>query len=132
MPRSRTSTHRTLHSPLDTTSSPPGPRTRRPSSSDTRPQLLSTRPKPRLSQPTTSPIPSTGDPRVLLPQSRTRDSADHAGLSPPPVPLRVLTSSRPDSSSPTLSNNSSHAPPRTTVATVDSWTTPSSTLSNKD
>merc|ERR1712187_719049 len=74
----------------------------------------------------------TGDPRVLSPQSRTRDNADPAGLSPPLVPLRVLTSSRTDSSSPSLRNNSLSAPSRTTAAMVDSWTTPSSTSSKTD
>ena len=49
---------------------------------------------------------STGLPREPSPQSRTRDNAVHAGLSPPLVPLRELCSSPPVSSNPSLSNNS--------------------------
>merc|ERR1712032_854849 len=71
---------------------------------------------------------STGEPRVPSPQLRTRDNADHAGLSPPPVPLRELCSFPLDNSNLTLSNNSLTAPSRTTVATEVSWTTPSNTL----
>merc|ERR1711990_377469 len=78
--------------------------------------------------PPTSLIPSTGEPRVPSPQLRTRDNADHAGLSPLLVPLRELCSSPLEPSNPTLSNNSLTAPSKTPVATVDSWTTLSNTL----
>merc|ERR1712195_277029 len=46
--------------------------------------------------PETSPLPQTaltGEPRVPLPPQRTKDHADHAGLSPPPVPWKVDTKS---------------------------------------
>merc|ERR1712127_1131775 len=35
---------------------------------------------------------STGEPRVVSPQLRIKDNAVHAGLSPPPVPWKVLIS----------------------------------------
>jgi len=58
---------------------------------------------------------------------RTRDLADHAGLSPPLDQLRELCSSQPDNSNPSPSNNLLTAPSRTLVATVDGWTLPSNT-----
>merc|ERR1711990_552853 len=79
-----------------------------------------------LPRPTTPP--STGEPRTPLPQLRTKLNAVHAGLSPPPVPSKVLMPSRPEPSNPSLSNNSSPAPNKTTDAMVDSWTTLSPTL----
>merc|ERR1711990_1017804 len=72
--------------------------------------------------------PSTGEARTLLPQLRTKLNAVHAGLSPPPVPSKVLMPSRLDPSNPSLSNNSSLAPSKTLDAMVDSWTMLSCTL----
>merc|ERR1719313_752554 len=83
----------------------------------------------RCSTPPTLPPASTGSPRVPSLESRTRVNADHAGLSPPPVPSRDPCSSPPEPSSPTLSSSSSIAPSKTAAAMVVSWTTPSSTLS---
>merc|ERR1712127_900498 len=80
--------------------------------------------------PPTSLTPSTGSPRVPSPQSRTKDNAVHAGLSPPPVPSRVLNSLPLELSNPSPSNNSSTATKLTKVATVVSWTTLSNTSRN--
>merc|ERR1712216_363678 len=60
------------------------------------------------SQPT--PTPSTGSPPVPSPQSRTRDSADHAGPSPPLELSRVPTRLPLELSSPSPSSRSSTAP----------------------
>merc|ERR1711998_645776 len=68
-------------------------------------------------------LPSTGDHTMPSPQLRTKDNVDHAGLSPPLVPLKVLMPSNLDPSNPSLSNNSSPAPNKPTDAMVDSWTT---------
>merc|ERR1712232_16097 len=57
----------------------------------------------------------TGSLRVPLPQSRTRDLADHAGPSHPLDAWKVLGSSRPELSSPSPSRSLS------TVATTDPW-----------
>merc|ERR1712127_932805 len=58
---------------------------------------------------------------------RSKDNAVHAGLSPPPVPLKEPISSRTDPSNPSLSNNSLPAPPKTMDAMEDSWATLSNT-----
>jgi hypothetical protein len=42
----------------------------------------------------TSPIQLTGEPKELLTQLKTKDNADHAGLSQPPLPLKENTSLR--------------------------------------
>merc|ERR1712079_297565 len=69
---------------------------------------------------------STGSPLEVSPESRTRDSADHAGPSPPLVLLRVPTSSRVEPSSPSLSNSSSIATILALMdATVAPWPVPS-------
>merc|ERR1712153_6391 len=60
---------------------------------------------------------STGSPRVVSLPSRTRPLADHAGLSPPPVPWKELTSLPPA--------NSSLAPSLTTLAMEAPWPSPS-------
>merc|ERR1711935_60428 len=88
---------------------------------------------PRSQPPPSSPLrdsppKSTGSPRVPLPQSRTRDNVDHAGLSPPLEPSRVLCKSHQELFSPSLSNNLLTAPSRTQDVTEDSWTSLSSTL----
>merc|ERR1712146_381543 len=66
--------------------------------------------------------------QVLSPPSRTKLNAVPAGLSPPPVPWRVLTSLPPATSFHSLRSNSSNAPPSTPVAMVVSWTTLSNML----
>merc|ERR1712127_599350 len=73
----------------------------------------------------------TGSPREPSPQSRTRDTVDHAGHSPPLVPLRELTSTSTDLWNLSLSNNLWTALnlSETTDAEEVSWTTPSNTLS---
>merc|ERR1711871_25791 len=71
------------------------------------------------------PTPSTGPPREPSPQSRTKDSADRAGPSPPPVPSRVPTRLLAETSSLSLSKTSSPAIRSTTDARAVSWTTPS-------
>merc|ERR1712086_750685 len=55
-------------------------------------------------------------------QLRTRDNADHAGLSLPLVLWKVLTSWPPRTSFHFPSSNWSIAQPRTLDAMVDSWT----------
>merc|ERR1712032_255 len=127
--RSHSTTPTTLTSPLlATTSSPTGLRLSTRDFSDTRASRPTTR-KLRFSIPPTLLTPWTGDPEVLLPQLRTRDSAAHAGLSPPLVPLKDLFSSPPVLSNPSPSNSSLTALSRTTVATVVLWTMLSSTSS---
>merc|ERR1712127_549111 len=124
-PSSRTTTPKTeVCPPLVSTIWPTGPLLSTRSSSVT---STSSRPPktPPSSMSPTSPTPSTGSPRVPSPQSRTKDNAVHAGLSPPPVPSRALCSSRPASSNPSPSNNSSIAIRLTKAATVVLWTTPS-------
>ena len=66
----------------------------------------------------------TGELRATSTPSRTKLHADHAGLSPPSVPSRVLTPSRMEPSSTSQSSNSLIAPrrTRTLVAMVASWT----------
>merc|ERR1712166_1586215 len=112
---------------LDTTSSPTRPSPRKKNLTVT-PLLPESPPPSTLTNPPTPP-PSTGDPRTLLPQSRTKLNAVHAGLSPPPVPLKALMPSRADPLNPSLSNNSSPAPSKTLDVTEDSWTTLSNTSS---
>merc|ERR1712228_431904 len=121
--RESTPTQRTP-SLLATTSCPPGAQWREPDFSDTRngppKRMPSLRTTPQL------PPPSTGSTPVPSPQSRTRDSADHAGPSPPLVLLKVPTSSRVVPSTPSPSSSSLIA---TTLApldaTVDPWPVPS-------
>merc|ERR1711957_493878 len=128
-PPSTRSTSMRPTSPSDTTSCPPGPT---PSTRD----FLDTRvlrPTPTLSLLKRPPRPpSTGEPRVPSTQLRTKLNADHAGLSPPPSPTRVLTSSRLESSSLFPSKNSSPATPTPWVATVDFNPTLSDTSSPTD
>merc|ERR1712222_151610 len=113
-PRTPKSTRSTLTlptlSPLDTTNSPPGPQTR------CRDSMVSRHGLDKLSMLRTtphSPTKLTGSPRVPLPQSRTRDLADHAGPSHPLDAWKVLGSSRPELSSPSPSRSLS------TVTTTD-------------
>merc|ERR1719263_1114580 len=81
------------------------------------------------SQPINSRTPSTGFPKVLSLVLRTKDNADHAGHSHPPVPLKVLNSStEPRNLLPSQNNNSLTAQPETTVAEEDQWVLPSSML----
>jgi len=54
----------------------------------------------------TSPIQLTGEPKELLTQLKTKDNADHAGLSQPPLPLKENTSLRLEHSFLSLNNNS--------------------------
>lgn len=70
----------------------------------------------------------TGETQVLLPVLRTKAHADHAGLSPPLVLLKVSTRSRPDHWSHSQSNNSLIALPPTWAAMVDGHTKPCLTL----
>mmetsp|Transcript_7449 Transcript_7449/g.5368 ORF Transcript_7449/g.5368 Transcript_7449/m.5368 type:complete len:246 (-) Transcript_7449:82-819(-) len=72
---------------------------------------------PQLLPPAVSLTPLTGLPKVLLPPSKTRVSAVHAGLSPLASPSVVPTSSKLASSLSFPSSKSSVAPP-TTSATV--------------
>merc|ERR1712167_365097 len=118
----------TMHTnlPSDTTSTPTGPTRSTRDFLDT-PTLRDLRSQ-RPSIPLTSLTPRTGEPRVPSPQLRTRDNADHAGPSPPLVPLRVPCSTSTAHSTPSLSNNWLTAPRKTTVAMVDSWTMLSCTL----
>merc|ERR1711881_11877 len=114
----------TTPSLLATTTSPPGAQWRRRCFSDLENGPL--RKMPSLRTTLQSPAPSTGSPRELSPQSRTRDSADHAGPSPPLVLLRVPTSSRAEPLTPSLSSSSSIATMLALLdATVDPWPVPS-------
>jgi len=54
----------------------------------------------------TSPIQLTGEPKELLTQLKTKNNADHAGLSQPPLPLKENTSLRLEHSFLSLNNNS--------------------------
>merc|ERR1711957_389317 len=109
MPRtpSSTPTSRTL-SPSDTTSSPPGPMRSTSNSLVPRSQRTWSRCQPS-STPSPSQPPSTGEPREPSTQSRTKDNVDHAGLSPPPVPLKDTTKSKTVNSSPSPNKSSSIA-----------------------
>merc|ERR1719336_3254657 len=110
--RRSTTTHSTP-TPLTTTNSPPGTRERWTASEDGNPSHLAETPPLR----TTLQLPtlSTGSPPELSPQSRTRDSADPAGPSPPLVLWRELTSSQTEPFSPSLSSSS------LTVTRTDPW-----------
>merc|ERR1719336_1720861 len=110
--RRSTTTHSTP-TPLATTSSPPGTRERWTASEDGNPSHLAETPSLR----TTLQLPtlSTGSPPELSPQSRTRDSADPAGPSPPLVLWRELTSLQTEAFSPSLSSSS------LTATTTDPW-----------
>ena len=81
---------------------------------------ISSLPMPRM---------STGEDLVPSPLLRTKDHADHAGLSQPPDHLRQLTTSARKHSRASLSSSSSTAQPAmaTKAAMVDSWIRPSST-----
>ena len=70
----------------------------------------------------------TGDRRVLSTPSRTRDSADLAGPSQPPLPLSPATPLPPETSSSSLSSSLSTAILNLRVATVDGKHGLSSTL----
>merc|ERR1711935_1104855 len=103
--RESTTTHHRLIPPPSTTSQPG----------------LQLRRKLSLMSPTLLTL-STGSLQVLSPQLRTRDNADHAGLSLPLVLWKVLTSWPPRTSFHFPSSNWSIAQPRTLDAMVDSWT----------
>merc|ERR1712125_41210 len=90
-PSRRSTPTQSTPSPLDTTNSPPGL-----STSANRCSVTVTTPQTKkLRLRTTPPTPTqlTGLPPELLPQLRTRDNADPAGHSPPPVPSREDISS---------------------------------------
>merc|ERR1712242_36582 len=111
-------------SPLDTTTCPTGPQWRESNSSDTEngppKRMPSLRTTPQMQPPSTGLMP------VLSPLSRTRDSADHAGPSPPLVLLKVLTKSRTVPSDPSPSSSSLIATTSAPLdATVDPWLVPS-------
>merc|ERR1711934_232017 len=126
MLRSRPTTASTCPISSPPTSCPPGPRKRERDSTATRPPTES-RPQSCSTSPTWA-MERTGLTTVPSPRSRTKDSADHAGHSPPPAPWRVPISSPQETSSPPPSNSSLTATASTTTAaTVVSWTTPSST-----
>merc|ERR1739844_822239 len=111
--------------PSATTSSPPGTRERWTASEDGNPSHLTEMPSLR----TTSLLPtlSTGSLPELSPQSRTRDSADPAGPSPPLVLWRELTRSPLVPLPPSLSSSSSTATTTDPLdATVAQWKVPSS------
>merc|ERR1712183_729 len=126
MPRLRRSTPTpTTLSPLDITSSPPTPSTKRSNFlvTESTPQKRMS----RLSLKHQMLTQSIGLPRALSPQSRTREVADHAGPSPPLVPWRDVNSSRPELLPPFPNRNSLTA----TIsalrdATVVPWLEPSS------
>merc|ERR1739846_308535 len=101
MPLSMSTTPPRAHSSLDTTSSPISPTTRDPNSLVTSHQRPSKN-QSGLRKPTLPPL--TGEQRMLSPQSRTRDSADHAGPSHPPEPSKVPTRSPLESFYPSLSS----------------------------
>merc|ERR1712083_146604 len=71
--------------------------------------------------------PLTGELLELSPQSRTRDSADPAGLSHPLVPSKVNTSSRPAILSASRSSSSLTVSLAATAAVAAGNTRPSST-----
>merc|ERR1712083_318355 len=126
MPSSRSTTPLAPSSPLATTSSPTGPTTRETSFSVTSSQELNSRRSHSiLSQPTWAP--STGSPRVPSPQSRIRDSADHAGPSPPLEPWKVASKSRPEPSLPSPNRNLSTVTTSALKAAMEvPWLEPSS------
>ena len=71
-----------------------------------------------------TPPQSTGERKTPSPQSRTKDNVDHAGLSQPPVQLKVSMPSPTKISSPSPNNNSLIAPNLmmvTKVAMVEKW-----------
>jgi len=116
MPRSTPRTKTPIS--LPSTSSLTGLQLNTSNSSDTRKPLPRTS---RFSTPPTLPTMSTGETMEPSPELRTRDNADHAGHSPPLVPLKVLTSSLQETSSPSQSNNLLTAPPPTVAAMVVTW-----------
>merc|ERR1719336_3225154 len=122
--RRSTTTHSTP-TPLTTTSSPPGTKERWTASEDGNNSTLAETPSLRTTHQLLTP--STGSPRELSPQSRTRDSADPAGPSPQLALWRELTSSPTEPFSPSLSSSSSTAT-RTDPwdAAVAPWKVPSS------
>merc|ERR1712032_672962 len=129
MLRSRPTTASTCPISSPPTSCPPGPRKRERDSTATRPPTES-RPQSCSTSPTWA-MERTGLTTVPSPRSRTKDSADHAGHSPPLAPWRVPISSPQETSSPSPSNSSLTATASTTTAaTVVSWTTPSYTKTN--
>ena len=117
--RESTTTHHRLIPPPSTTSQP-GLQLRRKLSLDSR-TTTELEPQPSLMSPTLLTL-STGSLQALSPQLRTRDNADHAGLSLPLVLWKVLTSWPPRTSFHFPSSNWSIAQPRTLDAMVDSWT----------
>ena len=64
---------------------------------------------------------STGLKPELLPLSKIKETVDHAGPSPQPVPWKVLTTSQLESSYPSLNNSLSIVP-------VDCMVTPVATV----
>ena len=117
MTTSRSTTLRGTTTRLATTSSPTGPGLSTPPSLATGPSHTSTATTRSSTSPETE-TRSTGSRPVPSHLSRIRPSVAHAGPSLPLVPSRVFTRSRQASSNLSLSNNSSHAPQRTTDATV--------------
>jgi hypothetical protein len=74
---------------------------------------------------------STGELKEPSLQLKTKDNVDHAGLSPPLVPLKELNSLKLENLLPTQNNNSLIAqhPSEMKVAMEDLWTKLSNTLS---
>jgi len=74
---------------------------------------------------------STGELKEPSLQLKTKDNVDHAGLSPPLVPLKELNSLKLENLLHTLNNNSliAHHPSEMKVAMEDLWTKLSNTLS---
>merc|ERR1712151_332557 len=121
-------TRATPHTDLVTTSSPIGPITRDPRLLE----LSSTSQGSQLSFQRLTLPPLTGEPLVLSPPSRIRDSAAPAGLSLPLVLLKVHTGLLLRTSSPSLNSNLLTAQPvplatATTDAVADGNTKPSVT-----
>ena len=106
MPLLTSTTLPTASSSSDITNSPTIPTTRDPNFSVTLPQKKTLRPSgsSQLTRPQL-----TGEQRVPSPQSRTKDSADPAGPSPPLVPSRVFIRLSLESSNLSLSSKSSIA-----------------------
>jgi len=132
MPTSTRSTSSKIHSPSVTTCSPPSLKKRVERDLVTRWIRAPLSRLQSFSMTPTSPKLSTGELLVESTLLRTRDNADHAGHSQPPVLLSLLTGEplRPSSASP--SNRLFPALSRTTDAKVDGKPKPSPTSRTTD
>jgi len=115
--------------PRESTTSPTGPTTNGNQSKDTKPAKRPPKTS-RFSQLKAMLPQSIGEAQVLSPQLRTKVHADHAGLSQPPVPSKVLTRLPRDHSSHSQNNNwlTAHPHTETPAVTEDGWTMPSTIL----